>query len=112
MLLSVPFVWDEHEQPYDCARYSSFGLKRLLERTGFEVVEHRKSLGDVRVLFQLLNAYTFKKTQTRSGWVNLFLTVLLISPVNILGVAAGWLLPANQDLYLDNVVLARKRATR
>ena len=26
LLLTVPFVWDEHEQPYDYARYSSFGL--------------------------------------------------------------------------------------
>jgi SAM-dependent methyltransferase len=26
LLLTVPFVWDEHEQPYDYARYSSFGV--------------------------------------------------------------------------------------
>ncbi|MGD9591742.1 MAG: class I SAM-dependent methyltransferase, partial [Candidatus Berkiella sp.] len=26
LMLSVPFVWDEHEQPYDFARYSSFAL--------------------------------------------------------------------------------------
>lgn len=32
VLLTVPFVWDEHEQPYDYARYSSFGLRFLLEK--------------------------------------------------------------------------------
>ena len=42
MLMSVPFIWDEHEQPWDYARYSSFGLKYLLENTGFEVIEQRK----------------------------------------------------------------------
>ena len=29
-LITVPFVWDEHEQPHDYARYSSFGLKYTL----------------------------------------------------------------------------------
>jgi SAM-dependent methyltransferase len=41
LLLSVPFVWDEHEQPYDYARYSSFGLKHILNEHGFELIEHR-----------------------------------------------------------------------
>ena len=30
LLLTVPFVWNEHEQPYDYARYSSFGLRAFL----------------------------------------------------------------------------------
>ncbi len=42
-LMTVPFVWDEHEQPYDYARYSSFGLKYILAENGFEIIEHRKS---------------------------------------------------------------------
>ena len=32
LLMSVPFIWDEHEQPFDFARYSSFGLKFLLDK--------------------------------------------------------------------------------
>ena len=42
-LITVPFVWDEHEQPYDYARYSSFGLKHILAENGFEIMKHRKS---------------------------------------------------------------------
>ncbi len=42
-LMTVPFVWDEHEQPYDYARYSSFGLKYILNKNGFEIIENRKS---------------------------------------------------------------------
>jgi len=108
MLLTMPFVWDEHEQPYDFARYSSFGIRSLLERHGFEVIEQRKSMDDIRVIFQLLNAYIYKKTVTRKSGVNLALTLLLMAPFNLLGELLGLVLPRNPDLYLDNIVLARK----
>jgi SAM-dependent methyltransferase len=108
LLMSVPFVWDEHEQPHDYARYTSFGLCSLLERHGFVVVEHRKSVNDIRVVFQMLNGFIYKKTITKNNYLNLFVTLLLISPFNILGELLSKLLPENNDLYLDNVVLAKK----
>jgi len=61
MLMTVPFVWDEHEQPHDYARYSSFGLKYLLEKNSFEILEQRKSVDDIAAIFQLINAYIYKK---------------------------------------------------
>jgi len=109
LLLTVPFVWDEHEQPWDYARYSSFGLKSLLERNGFVVVEQRKTNADARVLFQLINAYLYKILQTSNAKVNLLVCVVIMAPFNVLGILLGKLLPANPDLYLDQVVLARKR---
>lgn len=113
LVLAVPFAWDEHEQPHDFARYSSFGLKAVLDTAGFEVVAQRKTLADGRVLFQLLNAYLYKVTLTRRPRVNRLITLVLLAPVSLAGIAAGWMLPANPDLYLDNIVLARKRgATR
>jgi SAM-dependent methyltransferase len=108
LLMTMPFVWDEHEQPHDYARYSSFGIRYLVEKHGFEIVEQRKSVDDARVIFQLINAWLYKKTVTRNGWLNLALTVALMAPFNLLGLLAGWLLPRNPDLYLDNIVLARK----
>jgi SAM-dependent methyltransferase len=108
LLLTVPFVWDEHEQPYDYARYSSYGLKALLERQGFKVVTHRKLLGDASMLFQLVNAYLFKVTRTRSRAINLVVTACLCGPLSLLGLAAGRLLPANPDLFLDQLVVAER----
>ncbi len=109
LLLTVPFVWDEHEQPYDYARYSSFGLQHLLETHGFEILEQRKSMTDVRVIFQLINAYLYKKTVTGNAYLNLIVTLILMAPFNVLGEIFGWLLPKNDDLYLDNILLARKK---
>lgn len=110
LVLTVPFAWDEHEQPHDYARYSSFGLKSALERAGFVVEAQRKSIADARVLFQLLNAYLYKVTLTSHPRVNLLAALGLMAPVNLLGILLGWLLPRNPDLFLDNIVLARKPA--
>jgi len=108
LLLTVPFVWDEHEQPWDYARYTSFGLKSLLETNGLEVVEQYKLNADIRVLFQLVNAYLFKVLWTRYPVLNLLACVAIMSLFNILGALLYRLLPASPDLYLDQVVLARK----
>ncbi|MCW5798244.1 MAG: class I SAM-dependent methyltransferase [Nitrospira sp.] len=108
LLLTVPFVWDEHEQPYDYARYTSFGLLALMREAGFEVVEHVKTMGDVRVLCQLVNAYLYKVTVSKSPYLNLLSTLLLMAPINLFGAAARFVAPSNLDLYLDNVILAKK----
>jgi SAM-dependent methyltransferase len=108
LLMTMPFVWDEHEQPYDYARYSSFGIKSILQRHGFEVLEQRKSMDDIRALFQLLNMYIYKKTLTGNRWLNVFLVAILMAPLNVLGELCALITPRNADLYLDNIVLARK----
>jgi SAM-dependent methyltransferase len=108
LLLTVPFVWDEHEQPWDYARYSSFGLRSLVERNGFFVIEQRKTNADARVLFQLINAYIFKILQTKSAKLNLLACLVFMAPVNLIGVLLGKLLPPNPDLYLDQVILTKK----
>ncbi|TWU53025.1 putative S-adenosylmethionine-dependent methyltransferase [Candidatus Brocadiaceae bacterium B188] len=109
LLITVPFVWDEHEQPHDFARYTSFGLQHLLEKSGFEIIEHRKSVSDIRVVFQLLNGYIYKKTVTKNGYINMFIAFFLMSPFNIMGELLSKVLPKNEDLYLDNVMLLKKK---
>jgi SAM-dependent methyltransferase len=108
LLLTVPFVWDEHEQPFDYARYSSFGISDLLKKSGFEILEHKKSMSDIRIIFQLINDYIYKKTASKSYYINLLCSIFLMAPFNILGEFAAIILPANEDLYLDNIVLAKK----
>ena len=108
LLLTVPFVWDEHEQPYDYARYSTFGLHSLLEKNGFKILKHKKLGADATVLFQLSNAYLFKVTQTWPRFAQYVILLTLMFIINLLGVLAGKILPVNNDLFLDHIVLAEK----
>jgi SAM-dependent methyltransferase len=111
LLLTTPFVWDEHSQPWDFGRYSSFGLAHVLQSAGFEVAAQRKTCADGRALVQLATACIYKVVHSRHRSLNLASQLLLIAPVNIVGGLLALLLPANPDFFLDNVVFARKPAS-
>jgi len=108
LLLTVPFVWDEHEQPFDYARYSSFGLLALLQKQGFKVVHHKKLGADPSILFQLANAYLYKVTADAPFFVKVLITSTAMAFINLSGIVARALLPGNPDLFLDHIVLAEK----
>jgi SAM-dependent methyltransferase len=106
-LITVPFCWNEHEVPFDFARYSSFGITHLLEKHGFRIVELKKSGNFARVNFQLWALYFFElfKKYKRTGYV---LSLIFIVPINILGSVFLLLFPTNRSLYFNNIILAEK----
>ena len=108
MILTAPFVWDEHEQPYDYARYSTFGLLSILQKHNFIVLEHKKLGADSTVIFQLVNAYLFKISKNFNKYILFLFTFFVIGLVNILGLVFIPLLPRNPDLFLDHIVLVKK----
>jgi len=108
LLMSVPFVWDEHSQPVDYARYSSFGIRHLLEKHGFRMIKHKKTLTDVRVFFQLINCYIHNKIRIRNYRLRILVYSITVAPVTLLGIISAAILPKNLDLYMDNVILAEK----
>lgn len=110
MLITTPFVWDEHSQPYDFARYSSFGVAALLKQSGFEIVYQAKTGTDLSLFFQMYNLFVFKTIRPKSPRLRMILILLLTAPANVLCAVLRPIFPKNNDLYLDNIVLARKKA--
>jgi SAM-dependent methyltransferase len=107
-LFTVPFIWDEHEQPFDYARYSSFGLRFLFEKSGFKVIESNKYLDDPRLLVLLANAYVYKIVKR---YIPSKISLLLILPFTFLNNLFGhifYLFPHNPDFYFGNIIVLEK----
>jgi SAM-dependent methyltransferase len=112
MLFTCPFAWPEHEVPYDFARYSSFGIKALLERHGFEVVEQHKTGHFFQVAMQYLILYIFYWLPKRPIAIYYILHQLLVLPPMLLTLLVSVLLPERmkrKDLYFNNVLLIKKK---
>ncbi len=107
-IFTVPFIWDEHEQPFDYARYSSFGLKHLFEKSGFTVVNSKKYLSDLRLLSLLMNAYIYKVIRKLIPQKISYLLILPLTAINNIFGHLFYLFPKNKDLYLGNIFQLKK----
>ncbi|MGK5091295.1 class I SAM-dependent methyltransferase [Deltaproteobacteria bacterium TL4] len=108
LFMTVPFVWEEHEIPYDFARYTSFGLVHLLEGKGFQVMHLEKTGNSVETIFQLWNAYLAPWISPKTFYLRFILNLLLIAPVTLLGLVLSKCLPDHQRLYLSNLIIVQK----
>jgi SAM-dependent methyltransferase len=107
-LFTVPFVWDEHEQPHDYARYSTFGLTALFEKNNFNTIDRKKTCDDITVIAQLLNAYIYKVSDRYHPRIKALICISIMAPISLISIALAKVLPSNPDLFLDHIILAEK----
>ena len=105
---TCPFVWDEHEQPYDFARYTSFAIDHLLNKNGFELIKLYKSTNYIETVIQMFSAYIYQHILPKNKFLKILLSLIIISPVNIIGILLGKILPRSNNFYHNNIVIAQK----
>lgn len=113
LVLTVPFLWPEHEQPWDAYRFTSYGLIASINRAGLNIVAVEKSLTGLAALIQLFQGRIDQMIWCRieARWVKMLARTLLGGfhcPMNIIGIIMSRLPSLDRDLYLDNFVVARK----
>ena len=107
LLMAAPHEWEVHQAPHDYFRYTRYGLKYLLEKAGFEIVEIRPAGGYFRLLARrLLNGLQFFTGGVR--WL-LFVpaVILLAPPALVLPLLDG--LDREKNFTLGYICLAKKR---
>lgn len=111
LLVTVPFMWPEHEMPYDFQRYTTNGLRRILEGKGFSVLEQKRLLPDCRAPAQLFLAwlYDILRFGQRSLKIQIAMSFFVFAPLSLAAAGLAALCPKNPNTYLDNVVLAEKK---
>ena len=108
ILITVPFAWFEHEIPYDYARYSSFGLRHLLEKNGFKVIKTEKTTNYLETVIQLFIAYIFNIVFPKKIYIQYILHLLITSPLQIILLSLSKLFPSSSKLYCNLFIVAKK----
>lgn len=75
LILTVPFCWELHEEPYDFFRVSRYGLQKMCEDAGFSVLSIKANGGKWAATFQMMinTIYsTFKYRTFRSRFIKFF----------------------------------------
>ena len=106
-LITIPFLWGEHEQPYDYARYSSFGLKHLFDAQGLEIVAHKKYLADFRLIFLLTNSYLYTVFKKYLPGLSAWVFIIPISMLNNFLGLLSYILPGNKDMYFGSIYVLK-----
>jgi SAM-dependent methyltransferase len=111
ILITCPFAFCEHEVPNDFARYTSFALRHLFTKNGFEIEEQVKTGNSIEAIAQLrliyLHLYIHSKIKKIPVLRSLF-RLTLYTAINIVALICSKILPAGKDLYISNVLLCRK----
>ena len=109
MLITIPFAWNEHEVPYDFARYTSFGIQSILEKHGFEVVRLHKTTTGFETVCQSFNNFVIENIFPKNKALRTLLMIIITGPLTLLAVLLNYMLPNNKSWYLSIVLLARKK---
>lgn len=111
LIVSAPFSWELHEEPYDFFRYSKYGLKSMFEQAGFTVVKIVPNGGKWAAIAQLWLNIVYS-TFSRRKWYNKILKGVFINlRVTALfnGFAVWFDKKYNSDLLTLNYVIIAKK---
>ena len=108
IVVSLPFVYQEHEEPFDFLRFTSFGIAELLGRVGLQTLECRKDTTALETLAILLNVYVIHNLVPPIKGAGRVYALFFCAPVQLLAMLLAKILPDRGQLYLNLVVRARK----
>ena len=108
LILSIPFVWEEHEIPYDYTRFTSYGISEILNDTGFEIEEIKKNTSSIETITILLNVYIANNLTPKISGIGFIINLIFCFPIQVIALFLNFLLPDKGHLYLDLIVKAKK----
>ncbi len=109
LLVTVPFMWGEHEVPYDYRRFTSFGIQKKLIHQGFELVQYQKIDQGLEAIKKIIESEILHAQSNRSP-----LSILEKVKLKLMRVFYRFAFKLNQELFsfdrvfLDNAIVVKK----
>lgn len=105
--ITMPFVWNEHEVPYDFNRFTRYEHDRILKEAGLSLKSINPTCGVFRTCGQMISGFIFEKLSLKNGIFNLLIAFILCFPVQLIFIILD-LIFKNHWLTLDYVVRVGK----
>lgn len=109
VFLTMPFVWNEHEIPYDFNRFTRYEHALAFKQAGLTIKSISPTCGVFGVCGQLISGFIIEKLSLKNGLFNSLIALLLCFPVQAFFMFLD-LIFKNQWITLDYVLLAEKLA--
>jgi SAM-dependent methyltransferase len=117
VLLTVPFIWGEHETPFDFQRYTLYGVEEIFTRHGLRMLEGKRLMPGVDAVETIVRseiaAYKHRRSaheRADSGWQRRYLEHIAARLWRV-QLQLWRRLYRFERIYLDNFVVAEKAAT-
>lgn len=107
IFISMPFIYPEHEKPYDFRRFTQFEHKRILEKNGFTQIEIHKTTGFFGTFGQLFVIFIFEGITFRASILKILLSIIFFAPIQIIALFLD-LIIGKAGPTMDYVITARK----
>lgn len=104
--VTCPFVWQEHEVPYDFRRYTQFGLKRILENENFRIEKITSTNGIFSTAGQLVSSFLFEMVG-KNLFLRLIMAISFCFLIQLFSVMLDFLF-RYRGINLDYIVTAKK----
>lgn len=108
VIISVPFIYREHELPFDFRRFTVRGLECELIKSGFRTLYSVKCLDGIASAFMLLSLDVNKKVQSKGRLTRIIFGVAVILPLNLLMDRMKKRTPDDSEIYSAFVIVGEK----
>jgi SAM-dependent methyltransferase len=112
LVITCPFIIAEHEAPNDFARYTSFGIKHLLNTHGFEIIYYKKIGTSIESIMQVFLSYFDSYVISKLNFfkpLKVLLGPIIIAIINITAIVLNFILPKRQDAFLNHIIVCKKK---
>jgi SAM-dependent methyltransferase len=112
IILTVPFAWELHEEPYDYFRFTKHALKELFEEAGFAIDCIKPNGGKWAAIYQLRNNMLYHSFSQKKGFFTKLKKILFMELrlIQLRDYFAIWLDKKFRDevFTLNYIVVAHK----